>query len=453
MMTLSQAAAAMRGTLHGSEVAFDSVGTDSRAITEGQLFFALRGEKFDGHAYAEQALAQGAAGVVVNKDSDAVALSPALIVNDTYQALGLLASDWRQQFAGPVVGVTGSNGKTTVKEMMASIFAAHTGDADKVLATKGNLNNHIGMPLTLLSMREAHQYAIVEMGMNHAGELRYLTNIAKPDVVVINNAGNAHLGELGSLEAIADAKGEIIEGVADGGTVVLNGDDRFYPMWNDLAKDNKQLRFGLKEGNDVRGVLVANGVLQISTPKGDLTVTLRCLGEHNAKNALAATCAAIALDLPLEAIKTGLESFKDVDGRLQRLNGLAGALVINDTYNANPMSMQVAIDVLALMGGETILVAGDMGELGDDARQLHAESGAYAKAAGLTALYTMGELSAEMSKAFGKDGQHFESVEILIEQLTAQLNEQCTVLVKGSRFMKMERVVDAITMKNKKAVH
>ncbi len=453
MMTLSQAATAMRGTLHGSDMVFDSVGTDSRAITKGQLFFALKGEKFDGHVYAEQALAQGAAGVVVNQGSDAVALSPALIVKDTYQALGLLAGDWRQRFAGPVIGVTGSNGKTTVKEMLANIFAAQTGDADKVLATKGNLNNHIGMPLTLLSMRKTHQYAVVEMGMNHAGEIRYLTNIAKPDVVVINNAGNAHIGELGSLEAIAAAKGEIIEGVADRGTVVLNGDDKFYSMWSNLAKGKKQLRFGLGEGNAVRGVLAAKGTLKISTPKGELAVTLNCLGAHNAKNALAAACVAVALDLPLEAIKAGIENFKDVAGRLQRLNGLAGALVINDTYNANPMSMQVAIDVLAAMDGETILVAGDMGELGDAAGQLHAKSGEYARAAGVTALYTLGELSAEMSQAFGTAGSHFESVETLIEQLKQQLKEQCTVLVKGSRFMKMERVVDAITTNNKKAVH
>ncbi len=452
MMTLGEAALAMGGTLHGSDGTFDTVGTDSRAISEGQLFIALKGEKFDGHAYASSALEQGASAVVVNKESDAVALSPALIVEDTYQALGLLASDWRQQFAGPVIAVTGSNGKTTVKEMLASILAAHAGDADKVLATKGNLNNHIGMPLTLLSMRKSHQYAVVEMGMNHAGEIRYLTNIAKPDLVLINNAGNAHLGELGSLAAIADAKGEIIEGVAESGTVILNGDDTFFPLWEKLANGKRLLTFGLNAGNDVQGAMATKDALEINTPKGQVTVTLPCLGEHNAKNALAAACASVALNLPLEAIKEGLENVKDIAGRLQRLDGLAGALVINDTYNANPMSMQVAIDVLAAMDGQTVLVAGDMGELGEDAQQLHAQSGEYAKKAGLTALYTLGELSAGMSKAFGQDGQHFESVEALIAQLKQQLKEHTTVLVKGSRFMKMERVVDAITT-NKKAVH
>lgn len=453
MMMLSQAAVAMRGTLHGNDAMFDSVGTDSRAISQGQLFFALKGEKFDGHAYAEQALAQGAAAVVVNQGSDAVGLSPALIVSDTYQALGLLAHQWRQQFVGPVVGVTGSNGKTTVKEMLSSILAAHAGEAQKVLATKGNLNNHIGMPLTLLSLRGQHEYAVVEMGMNHAGEISYLANIAKPDVVLINNAGNAHLGELGSLEAIAAAKGEIIEGLEKNGTVVLNGDDRFYSLWQGLAEGKQQLRFGLDTVNDVSGEMNAKGELVVSTPNGKVTVRLSCLGEHNAKNALAAACVSVALGVPLKAIKAGLEAFKDVAGRLQRLEGLAGALVINDTYNANPMSMQVAIDVLAAMEGETILVAGDMGELGEDAQQLHAASGEYAKAAGVSVLYTLGELSAGMSEAFGKAGQHFESVELLIEQLTKQLKERSTVLVKGSRFMKMERVVDAITTNNKKVVH
>lgn len=452
MMTLSAAATAMDATLHGSDGSFDLVGTDSRAITDKQLFFALKGEKFDGHAYAKQALADGAAAVVVNADSEVTELSPALLVKDTYAALGALAADWRQQFAGPVIGVTGSNGKTTVKEMLANILAAHTGDTEQVLATKGNLNNHIGMPMTLLSMRKTHQYAVLEMGMNHAGELRYLTNIAKPDVVLINNAGNAHLGELGSLEAIAAAKGEIIEGLADDGTVVLNGDDNFYDFWSTLAEGKSQLRFGLSAGLDVQGTMTSKGDLQMSTPKGEVTVSLNCLGVHNAKNALAAATVGIALDIPLVSIKAGLERFDDVAGRLQRLQGLAGALVINDTYNANPASMQVAIDVLAAMDGETILVAGDMGELGEDAEALHAASGAYAKQAGVTAMYTLGELSAAMSGAFGANGQHLESVETLIEQLKQQLKEHTTVLVKGSRFMKMERVVDAITT-NKKAVH
>lgn len=445
MMPLSTAASMMDGQLVGDDKHFTSVGTDSRHIEDGQLFYALKGEHFDGHAYLKSALEAGAAGVVVNQthalDED---IKPAIVVEDTYKGLGLLAAGWRAEFSGPVVGITGSNGKTTVKEMLAAILKQKTGGQAKVLSTKGNLNNHIGLPLTLLNIKKEHAYAVVEMGMNHEGEIRYLTQIAKPDVVLINNAGSAHLGELGSLEAIARAKGEIIEGLAEAGTAVLNGDDHYYEFWKKLVNDKPVMTFGFNAGHDVQGLLDSDGQLEIRAQAGEVTVKLQSLGEHNAKNALAATAVALVLGASLSEIKSGLERFGGVAGRLQQQAGFKGALLIDDTYNANPMSMRAAVDVLKAFGSNTILVAGDMGELGEDAREMHAEIGAYAKQVGINHLFTFGTLSAAMTKAFGVSAQHFESLEALIETIKTIIDEHTTVLVKGSRYMKMERVVNAL---------
>jgi len=455
MINLEQAAKVLNATLVGENVLFTSVGTDSRQIKAGQLFVALKGEKFDGHAYAEQALKEGAAAIMVQADCVAQdSLSTALVVADTYQALGQLASYWRDQLDCPVIGVTGSNGKTTVKEMLASVLKANCQHDEPVLATVGNLNNHIGVPLTLFNMTANHAYAVVEMGMNHSGEIRYLTRIAKPNVVVINNAGSAHLGELGSYEAIAQAKGEIIEGVAEAGTVVLNADDRFYPMWKSLAGNKKIITFGVNQASDVTAsyqLNASNSDMQIKTPLGEVSVCLPSPGLHNVMNALAATACAVAVNVSLDAIKQGLAGFVGAKGRLQYHVGCNGAVVIDDTYNANPSSMKAAVDVLKQHHGKTMLVLGDMGELGDDEKAMHAEVGLYAKAAGIHHLYTLGNLSQEITRAFGEGATHFIELSALIATIKQLVQADTMILVKGSRFMAMERVVQQLIQQQENA--
>ncbi|OIR06679.1 UDP-N-acetylmuramoyl-tripeptide--D-alanyl-D-alanine ligase [mine drainage metagenome] len=445
MMLLSEAAKAINAELIGVDAKLTSVNTDSRQVESGQLFVALKGDHFDGHDYAQQAIQQGAAAVLV---SHAIAgAEPALVVTDTYQALGELAAYWRCKFSLPLAAITGSNGKTTVKEMLANILRAATGDADTVLATQGNLNNHIGLPLTLLKLTAQHRYAVIEMGMNHTGEISYLTNIAKPTVALINNAGNAHLGELGSFEAIAKAKAEIFEGLSDDGVAVINADDVFAPLWTGLNAQRKIISFGLKNSADVTATYHLEATasqLEITTSLGALSVRLPAPGVHNVMNALAATAAAIGMGATLNSIVLGLESYAGVKGRLQHQAGLHGALVIDDSYNANPMSMKAAIDVLVARAGNKLLVLGDMGELGEDAAEMHSELGRYAKAAGVDALFTLGELSVEISKAFGAGAQHYSEPQALSADLLARMTPDSTVLVKGSRFMAMERIVHEI---------
>ena len=446
MMRLSEAALATRGQLIGADVEFCCVGTDSRAIKKGQLFVALKGENFDGHEYAAQSLEQGASAVLVSKASN---VSPAVVVEDTRLALGDLASHWRAKFDMPVVAITGSNGKTTVKEMLAAILKVAAGDDASVLATQGNLNNEIGLPMTMLNLGKQHRYAVLEMGMNHTGELSYLSNLAKPNVALVNNAGTAHIGELGSLEAIANAKGEIFEGLADGGTAIINADDVFANLWKNLASKHQQVTFGLKAKADVTAkyeLHAASSDLELIAPNGTVKFTLPAPGLHNVSNALAAASAALALNVLLENIATGLSNFAGVKGRLQTKQGFAGAKVIDDTYNANPMSMKAAIDVLKASAGQRIFVMGDMAELGADAASMHAEIGAYAKTAGIEKFYALGELTKNAVTSFGANAMHFETIEALAESLKNMMNAETTVLVKGSRSMRMERVVDAIQL-------
>lgn len=450
MMHLSEAAKAIHATRVGADVEFDCVGSDSRNITTGQLFVALKGANFDGNAFAAEALKKGAAAVMLSDAS--VAVEPALVVQDTRLALGELAKYWRGKFNAPVVAITGSNGKTTTKEMLTAILSVAAQGADKVHATYGNLNNDIGLPLTLLKMHAAHAYAVVEMGMNHLGEIDYLTHIAKPDVAVINNAGTAHIGELGSRENIAQAKGEIFAGLQADGIAVINADNDFAAYWQSLNTQRKVVTFGLKNKADVSAVYQeADGysTVNLKTPAGDVSFHLHVQGEHNICNALAASAAAYALGVSNVDIAKGLEHFAGVYGRLERKAASNGAVLIDDTYNANPDSMKAAIGVLAKIAGEKILVLGDMGELGADAKKMHAEIGAHAKAAGLKTLYCLGELSAEMVKAFGSGARHFDSPEAIAGAVLPQLANGTTVLVKGSRFMKMERVVNLLVANDK----
>ena len=426
MMLLSQAAHATSGKLLGSDARFKSVSTDSRKISANELFVALRGEQFDGYEFIAQAAQCGAAASLVNADSYKAHpplsnfSSPLVVVEDTRLALGQLAAYWRRQFAISLVAITGSNGKTTVKEMLAGILREAAGSAEAVLATQGNLNNDIGMPLTLLQLNAAHRYAVIEMGMNHAGEIDYLTGIAAPDVALINNASGAHLEGLGSVEAVARAKGEIFSGLQHHGTAVMNADDAHVPIWRALAGAHQLLEFGLDPHADVNATWQPRNdglQLEVRTPQGNFTALLQVPGEHNACNALAATAAAIALSIPLEKIVVGLEKFGGVAGRLQRKNALHGARLIDDTYNANPASVRAAISVLAQVSGKHILVLGDMGELGEDAATFHAQIGSEARRAGIEKLYGLGILSGNAVREFGSGARHFEHIEELLPAL------------------------------------
>ena len=445
MMMLSDIAKAVGGQLIGADVLCESVGSDSRHIAKKQLFVALKGEHFDGNSYALEAIKQGAAAVLVS-DANTQA-RPAVVVPDTRLALGSLAKYWRNKFTLPLIGVTGSNGKTTVKEMLAAILTA----ANKnVLATQGNLNNDIGMPMTLLQLRKHHDVAVIEMGMNHLGEIDYLTHIAQPTVAVINNAGIAHIGELGSRENIARAKGEIFAGLTSNGVAVINADDDFADYWKSLNKNRKIITFGLQAQADVTASYQEIDGLsqtQLTTPTGSVSFTLGILGKHNVGNALAASACAVALGISNADIASGLSIAKTAKGRLQRKAGFNAAALIDDTYNANPDSMKAAIDVLALQKTSTIFVMGDMAELGVDAAQMHSEIGAYAKQKGIQALFTFGEHSQLASQTFGEHAQHFASIETLAKGLKQIMQANTTVLVKGSRFMQMERVVSLIEEK------
>ncbi len=447
MMQISQAAQALGAPYFGADAKFMAVCTDSRAVKRGDLFVALKGERFDAHDFIPQAAAAGAAGVMVEKKSD-IAVAQ-IVVDDTTRALGTLGNYWRRQFDIPVVAVTGSNGKTTVKDMLASILrAAAQSDAPDggVLATRGNLNNHIGVPLTLLELRADHRYAVIEMGMNHAGEISYITRMAEPSVALINNAGVAHMENLGSHEAIARAKGEIFEGLKTGGTAVINADDAFAPLWRKQAAQVQQIDFALNTKAAVTAtykVRELDSEIVLDTPLGRATAVLPAPGLHNVKNALAASAAATALKVAPATIAQGLTRFAGVKGRLQRKRGLNGAALIDDTYNANPDSMRAAIDVLARAPGKKLLVIGDMGELGPDAPNMHAHVGRYARDAGITALYALGKLSARAVEAFGSGARHFERIEDLQAEIKNALAPDVTMLVKGSRSMQMERVIKA----------
>lgn len=441
--TLSFAAAAMSGTLHGDDRNFAGISTDSRTIQEGELFVALSGPNFDGNKFVSQASNKGAAGAIV---ASLVAEDIAQVeVPDTKLALGQLGAAWRDQHSVKVVGITGSNGKTTLKEMVAACLSS----VASTVATEGNLNNDIGMPLMMSRIDESHEYAVLEMGANHAGEIAYLTGLAKPDVVVITNAAAAHLEGFGSIEGVAHAKAEILCGKARPDVAVLNFDDEYYSYWMSLVDGVDLLSFGLTENADIRAD-------QIETGKGQthftmhlldtsIEITLPLAGVHNVRNACAAAAVATALDVPAETIKAALESVNPVAGRLAPMQGYAGATIFDDSYNANPLSVIAAAEFLASLEGVSWLVLGDMFELGDDAARIHHDVGASIKDAGVDRLFTLGELSANTCEAFGDDAAHYESPEPLISDLMAGLNEKTNLLVKGSRGMRMECVVDALS--------
>ncbi len=447
-MDLHEAAVAVAGTPMGDNVTFSGVSTDSRSTVPGELFIALRGDNFDGHEFVVAAQARGAIAAVVESGSvmNLKGLDlPLIAVADTRLALGALAADWRARFKLPLVAVTGSNGKTTTKEMIASIFKVAFADA--VLATQGNFNNDIGMPLTLLQLNAGHHAAIIEMGMNHPGEIAYLTRIARPTVAVVTNAQRAHLAGMGTLETVATEKGSVFMGLAKSGVAIFNADDSWADLWHMQSSNRGVMTFSLEGRAEVSGRYQSRGLenrLMISAQGEEIEVSLAVPGAHNARNALAAAAAALAAGVSLESVGEGLAAFRGIRGRLQQRAGLNGAVVLDDTYNANPDSVRAGIDVLAATVGRKILVLGDMGEIGDMTGQFHDEVGGYAKSQGVDLLLALGESSTLAAYNFGAGGQHFKKVDDLIEALTKEMSPETTVLVKGSRFMRMERVTEAV---------
>ncbi len=446
MLTLDEIAAVLGAARIGADVEFFGVSTDSRKIAQGDLFVALKGANYDGAEFVSIAGQAGAVAAIVEKQVESAI--PLLIVKDARLALGKLAAFWRSRFGIPVIAVTGSNGKTTVKEMLAAILR----EKGEVLATKGNLNNDIGLPLTLLSLRREHRFAVIEMGMNHPGEIEYLCSVARPDFALVTNAASAHLEGLGSVAAVARAKGEIFEGLKQNGTAIINADDAYAPLWRDLARGRNIVDFGLNGGACVtaRYVLDEYGSdIVLTTPDREICTRLQVPGLHNVRNALAAAAAAGAAGIDANSIGQGLAKFAGVAGRMQRKTGRKGAVLVDDTYNANPDSVRAAIAWLSNAKGKTLLILGDMGELGPDSSKLHGEIGIAARDAGIGALLTLGVVSEAAAAAFGKGANHFEAIEALTNKAQGLLEPGMTVLVKGSRFMKMERVVEQLEEREK----
>ena len=442
---LSQVAQTLGARMIGADVALTAVSTDTRGVAAGQLFIALRGARFDAHDFLDQAVASGAAALLVADESKLPAGVSALVVDDTLLALGRLATAWRAQFSLPLIAVTGSNGKTTTKEMIAAILKAQFGDA--VLATRGNFNNDIGLPITLLGLNATHRAAVIEMGMNHPGEIAYLAPIGAPTVALVTNAQRAHLEGMGDLDEVAREKGSIFVGMPANGVAVINADDRYAPTWREMAGAHAVRTFGIDHAADVSGKVRQHGLetaVQLSAPEGEAEIRLSIPGRHNARNAVAAAAACLAAGLPLSAVVKGLESFAGVKGRLQRRAGIKGAEILDDTYNANPDSVRAGIDVLAATIGRKLLVLGDMGEIGDASGQYHDEIGGYAKSQGIDRLYALGDAAQQAVRNFGEGAKHFCNVEKLIAAVDKELGPETTVLIKGSRFMKMERVADAL---------
>lgn len=436
----------LRGDAETNDVQFSGISTDTREVETGQLFVALSGPHFDAHDFVAEAKKKGAVAAVVVRHVD-VAL-PQIIVGDTQRAYAQLAANWRQQFDIPVIAITGSNGKTTVKEMLAAILACK----GTVLATQANFNNEVGVPLTLLGLRDTHVAAVIEEGASHPGDIAYLTTFVQPTIAVVINAANAHLQGFGSVDVVAKTKGEIFEHSPENAVAIINADDDFADLWQSQAGQRSQIRFSLEGKGDaeVCGELSADGVLKIFTPAGDARVTLPLEGRHNAMNALAATAAALAAGASITDVKKGLQSMHAVPGRLQRKAGIHGAQIIDDSYNANPASLNAALNVLAQCDGDRYLALGDMGELGEKAVELHQQAGQQARKVGVHRLYAIGECSVHAAASFGDQGRHFTAQDELISCLQKDLHNHShsniTLLVKGSRSAHMENVVAALSV-------
>jgi UDP-N-acetylmuramoyl-tripeptide--D-alanyl-D-alanine ligase len=449
MMTLQQARhwVGAANIVGNASVQIKRVHTDTRSLQPGDLFVALKGDNFDANDFLAQAKAKCAVAAIAQRGLSAAGL-PGLEVADSKVALGQLAKGWRAQFDLPLIAVTGSNGKTTVTQMIASILRAHR--AGRAFSTEGNLNNAIGLPLTLLRMTADHAIGVVELGMNHPGEIAYLADLARPTVALVNNAQREHLEFMGSVEAVAEENGAVIASLDSQGVAVFPADDDYTAVWRKAAGSRACLTFALAGNADVAADALWDADcwrVSATTPQGAINYRLHIAGLHNVKNSLASAACALAAGVPIECIAAGLTAFEPVKGRSRAtqvsIDGRSITLV-DDSYNANPDSMRAAIDVLAALAGSRLLVMGDMGEVGDQGPQFHAEAGHWAQLQGIDSLYTLGTQSLAASRSFGS-GVHFDDIEALNAAVLAHLPQVGSVLVKGSRFMQMERVVQAVT--------
>ncbi len=467
-LSLSQVAAVLGVDLIGRDCEFSRVSINTRTLRKGELFIAIKGDNFDAHNYLQQAQEQGACGLLINQNyvsdgnADTELNIPYIKVADTRRAFGDIAALWSSAFSLPIIAITGSCGKTTVKEMSAAILHSAFGNdenAEAILATRGNLNNDIGVPLTLLRLNKAHRAAVIEMGANHIGEIRQLVDIVQPDVAVITNVVPAHIEGFGSVDAIAQAKSEIYRGIEIEGTAVINADDEFADYWRNICEQQKKpltiVSFGLDNTADIYADFkkTAYGAdIKIITPKGNVNVKLHQFGRHNVYNALAAAAVTLAAGVSLQDIKFGLEHFCNIAGRLEQKTGVNDSTLFDDTYNANPGSVRAGVEAIQQIKGEHIVVLGDMGELGAAAQQLHYELGRDIRNMGVKHLYTLGSLSEAGTKGFrdaaGDDAaaEHFTEKSALIEVLKAQLRAEHVVLIKGSRNAAMEDIVSALVV-------
>ncbi|HMA12741.1 MAG TPA: UDP-N-acetylmuramoyl-tripeptide--D-alanyl-D-alanine ligase [Steroidobacteraceae bacterium] len=444
--TLKDFAMLCGGSFTGEDRAYSGVGTDTRALRAGEIYLALRGPRFDGNDFVAAAAAAGAVAAVVDRPVAGAAL-PLISVADGQAALTAAARGWRDRFGGVVVGVAGSNGKTTVKEMTAAILAQR----GACLATRGNLNNHIGVPLTLLRLSDEHRSAVIEIGANRPGEVAALVRIARPDVGLITNAGAEHLEGFGDLDGVARAEGEMVAGLGPDDVAIINADDTYADLWRGMTRA-RVVTFGVDRpadfgAADVRSELTDRGfrtTFTLRAPQGERVVRLNVGGVHNLRNALAAAAAAVAAGATLDDVVAGLAAMQPVAGRLQPGRTSQGARLIDDSYNANPSSMRAGIDVLVAMPGKPWLVMGDMGELGEHARASHIEIGRYARQRGVQRLFATGPLSTLAVESFGAGAEWFADTEALSRAVSAALSPDVTLLVKGSRSNRLERVVASL---------
>ncbi len=438
--TLTEIACITNGQLIGENMTAIGLSTDTRRLQEGNLFVALIGKNFNPHELIESGQASQAGAVLVERQLGVKC--PQVVVQNTYTALRNLAKAWRNKFKIPFIGITGSNGKTSVKELIRQILITQ-GD---VLATSGNLNNHIGVPLTLVGLHERHRYAVIEMGANHVGEIATLAQLVNPDVGVITNIGPAHLEGFGSVEGVARAKAELYRYLNPRGIAVVNVDEPYRRLWGKDIGQRMQITFGVGQGADVSGRKIGTDLIKIVTPHGEIRARLQAIGSHTLYNALAATAACLGVGIDLEDIKTGLECTKPIPGRLVRLKGIGGACILDDCYNANPASLHAALKAQGQESGEPWLVFGDMGELGDKSIKLHKEAGEMAKEFGVTRLLALGDLAKHTVDSFGVGAKHFSDHAAIIKVLQKDLCEETCVLVKGSRAMQLEKIVTGICL-------
>lgn len=435
--------------VHGSRIRgdamFDGVSTDTRTVSAGNLFVALKGENFDAHDFLPVLPEKGVAAVVAERLPEGFSL-PALVVEDTRRALGEMAAWWRKRFTLPVIGVTGSNGKTTVKEMIAAIFRAAYGE-EGFLATAGNLNNDVGVPQTLFRLKAGQKAAVVELGMNHPGEIAVLTAMAQPTVGLVNNAQREHQEFMADVRTVAEENGSVIRALPEDGAAVFPEEADFSGLWTQYAKESgaRIVTFGFGDTASVRGNYdPSSGRLEIRIGELAAVVHLAAMGVHNARNALAAAACCHAVGIGMDEVVRGLAAFSPVQGRLHRRQAYNGAVLIDDTYNANPDSVLAAIDVLAQAASPRVLVLGDMGEVGSQGVPFHEEAGAYARQKGVDHFFTLGDLARYAAQAYGEPARHFSEAGELLRYLREWMPPSATVLVKGSRFMKMERIVNGL---------